>query len=149
MKKPIRNLVLEGGGIKGIAYIGVTDVLSQNGTLKDIKRIAGTSAGAINAMLMCVGYNVKEMSDVMWNMDFNDLADDDFGIFRDTNRFMTQFGWHKGDYFLKWAEEMIGQKTGNPHLTFAELHKLVEKEPDKYKDLYVVGTNLSTRTAEV
>ncbi|CAH1269067.1 Hypp4081 [Branchiostoma lanceolatum] len=41
------NLVLEGGGAKSIAYIGVCKVLEDAGILPQIKRFAGTSAGAI------------------------------------------------------------------------------------------------------
>ena len=46
-KYHFRNLVFEGGGVKGIAYVGALEVLDQEGILKDIKRVAGTSAGAM------------------------------------------------------------------------------------------------------
>ncbi len=44
----IRNLVFEGGGVKGIAYAGVVAVLEEKEILPDIRRVAGTSAGAIS-----------------------------------------------------------------------------------------------------
>jgi NTE family protein len=47
-----KNLVFEGGGVKGIAYVGALDVLESKGILNDIERIGGTSAGAINAILV-------------------------------------------------------------------------------------------------
>jgi len=46
------NLVFEGGGIKGIAYAGALEVLEKENILSDIKRVAGTSAGAITATLL-------------------------------------------------------------------------------------------------
>ncbi|SPL70692.1 patatin-like phospholipase family protein [Acinetobacter stercoris] len=50
------DLVLEGGGVLGIALIGYTYVLEQAGIR--FLNIAGTSAGAINAMLLAsVGYS--------------------------------------------------------------------------------------------
>ena len=49
---PFKNLVFEGGGVKGIAYIGAIEALDQAGALNQIERVAGTSAGAITAMLM-------------------------------------------------------------------------------------------------
>ena len=55
MKRQFRNLVFEGGGVKGIAYVGAWEVLQKKGILKDIKRVGGTSAGAINALLLALG----------------------------------------------------------------------------------------------
>ncbi len=43
-----RNLVFEGGGVKGIAYAGAIGVLEDKEILPDIRRVAGTSAGAIS-----------------------------------------------------------------------------------------------------
>ena len=47
-----RNLVLECGGVKGIAYVGALQVLEEKGILPDILRVGGTSAGAINAVML-------------------------------------------------------------------------------------------------
>ena len=48
------NLVQEGGGVLGVALLGYTYVLEQMGIR--FMKMAGTSAGAINTMLMtCVG----------------------------------------------------------------------------------------------
>jgi NTE family protein len=41
MTSQFRNLVFEGGGVKGIAYIGAMQVLSQRSLLKDIIRVGG------------------------------------------------------------------------------------------------------------
>ena len=51
-----RNLVFEGGGVKGIAYVGAMKVLKEEGILPNIKRVGGTSAGAINATLFALGF---------------------------------------------------------------------------------------------
>ncbi|CAH1250675.1 Hypp8895 [Branchiostoma lanceolatum] len=55
------NLVFEGGGAKSIAYIGVCKVLEDAGILPQIKRFAGTSAGAITAALLAIGLTPQEM----------------------------------------------------------------------------------------
>jgi len=47
-----RNLVFEGGGVKGIAYIGALEVLDKKGIMSDIQRFGGTSAGAINTVVL-------------------------------------------------------------------------------------------------
>lgn len=66
-----RNLVFEGGGVKGIAYVGAMDVLEKAGILKEIVRVGGTSAGAINAVLFASGYSNAEQRRIMGDLDFN------------------------------------------------------------------------------
>jgi NTE family protein len=53
------GLVLSGGGIRGVAHIGVIKALEEHGLF--ITHIAGTSAGAIVGSLYAYGYNWKEI----------------------------------------------------------------------------------------
>ena len=48
---PFRNLVFDGGGVKGIAYSGALAVLEERGILPQIRRVGGASTGAINTGL--------------------------------------------------------------------------------------------------
>lgn len=144
----ITNLVFEGGGVKGIAYGGALTRLEELGHLKNIKRVAGTSAGAITATLMAVGYSAQEISDIMSQTNFNDFADDDPGFFKDIFRLIINYGWHKGDKFKDWISNLIEQKLGEPDLRFSELHTLANAN-NKLKHLYIVGTNLSQQRSEI
>lgn len=65
-----RNLVFEGGGIKGIAYAGALMELEKRGILDEIIRVGGTSAGAITATLVALGYKNKEIAHIVMNMNF-------------------------------------------------------------------------------
>lgn len=56
MAYKFRNLVFEGGGVKGIAYVGALGVLEERKITLNIERIGGTSAGAINAILLGLGF---------------------------------------------------------------------------------------------
>ena len=56
-----KNLVFEGGGVKGIAYVGALEVLEKEGILQDVERVAGTSAGAMMAVLVGLRYSVAEV----------------------------------------------------------------------------------------
>jgi len=71
-----RNFVFEGGGVKGIAYVGAIAELEKRGILKDIKRVEGTSAGAINAVLVGLNYSTAEMDDILRKLNFNNFLDD-------------------------------------------------------------------------
>ena len=138
-----RNLIFEGGGVKGIAYVGAMDVLKQKEILGGIKRVGGTSAGAINALLLALGYDNDEQLSIMNSTDFNDFMDDSFGIIRDMNRLVEKFGWNKGDFFHEWITKLIKKKLKDGNATFQDL-----KDADGL-DLYVYGTNLSTSFGEV
>jgi NTE family protein len=138
-----RNVVFEGGGVKGIAYIGALEVLEEMAIMRDISRAGGTSAGAVNAVLLSLKYDIKELQEILWDMDFHKFMDDTWGIVRDTRRLLNEFGWFKGDYFYKWIGGLIERKLGNRNATFSEFRK------NGCLDLYLIGTNLSTGFAEI
>lgn len=142
-----RNLVFEGGGVKGIAYVGAMQVLEESGISQDIVRVGGTSAGAINAVLVGLNYTPEETKEILARLDFKNFLDDSWGVVRDTNRLLTEYGWHKGDYFRTWLAGVIGAKTGNPESTFTEIND--KKAGSHFRDMYFIGTNLSTRFSEV
>lgn len=65
------NIVFEGGGIKGLAYIGALRYLEERGIR--INCVAGTSVGAIFASLCAVGYTSIELQDLVTELDPNYL----------------------------------------------------------------------------
>ncbi len=142
-----RNLVFEGGGVKGIAYVGALQELDARGIAPQVARVGGTSAGAINAVLVGLNYTMAETQELLWHLDFRSFMDDSWGIIRDTQRLIESYGWYKGDFFRDWIGSVIRTKTGNSESTFADLEAM---QPDKgFKSLYFMGTNLSTRFSEV
>lgn len=71
----IKNLIFEGGGIKGIGYLGAIERLSEQGlNLDNIERVGGTSAGAIMALLLGLNYQIDELSEII-NLDFTTFLD--------------------------------------------------------------------------
>jgi predicted acylesterase/phospholipase RssA len=57
------DLVFEGGGAKGMVFVGAYDELVNRGHTAG--RLLGTSAGAITAVLLAAGYTPKEMLDAL------------------------------------------------------------------------------------
>ncbi len=117
MSYHFKNLVFEGGGVKGIAYVGALEVLDREGILKDVKRVAGTSAGAMMAVLVGLRYSAEEVRNILWKLNFKNFMDSSFGIVRDTTRLFNEYGWYKGDYFRNLMADYIKQKTGNGEKT--------------------------------
>jgi predicted acylesterase/phospholipase RssA len=57
------DLVFEGGGAKGIVFVGALQEFERRG--HDYDRLLGTSAGAITAIFVAAGYTVNEMLDAL------------------------------------------------------------------------------------
>jgi len=74
-KGNIQNLIFQGGGIKGIAYIGALKEADKQKIFKlsEIQKVAGTSAGAITASLLAVGYKVEDLEDYLRTLDFKEI----------------------------------------------------------------------------
>ena len=135
MIRTIENLVFKGGGVLGIAYAGAIEALEKQGILSQVKRTAGTSAGAVAAALISLGYSSKEIVEVLGDTNFKKFQD---GL--NALKLTTKYGLYRGEKLLTWLQEIIEQKTGNKHLTFAEL------EDQGYKTLKVFASDLNTAT---
>ena len=144
-----KNLVLEGGGVRGLAYAGVFSVLEQKGIIRNIEKVGGSSAGSIAGMLLSIGYNAAEIDSLMMELPLQKLKDGYGGLVGKYKRLKKDFGIFKGDAFEKWLQQLVAYKTGNLKLTFEELHQLHLKNNLLYKDLYCTGTNLSKQQLEI
>ena len=78
-----RNLVFEGGGVKGIAYGGALEKIDELNILSGITRVAGTSAGAIAASLLALGYDSRSFSKIISETKFNKFQDNTFLFIRE------------------------------------------------------------------
>jgi NTE family protein len=148
MAYKFKNLVFEGGGVKGIAYVGALEVLEREKILSKIKRVAGTSAGAMIAVLVGLGYTYEDLKKILWDLDFKNFMDGSWGVIRNTKRLLEDYGWYKGDFFRNLMGDYIKEKTGNSESTFADIAKLMDKD-NNFKDIYLIGSNLSTGYSEV
>lgn len=138
-----RNLVFEGGGVKGVAYVGALESLGRRRILPQIRRVGGTSAGAINATLFALGYSNSATRQLLKALDFTSFLDADWGVVRDTRRLLTRYGWYRGDAFYDWIAERVAEQLGDRRATFGHLREAGRP------DLYVYGTNLSTGFGEI
>lgn len=145
-EKTYRNLVMEGGGAKGVAYGGALIELESRGILSQIQRVGGTSAGAIQACLLSVGYSGEEIAKIIAETPI-ETFNDGGTVFGAGKRFLKKFGWYEGKSFLGTVKKLVTDKTNKPDLTFAELHELAKVVP--FRDLYVTGVNLSKQKLEV
>jgi NTE family protein len=71
---PKIGLALSGGGVRGLAQIGVLKVFEREGILVNL--IAGTSMGGIVGGLYASGYSAEELEQIALDIDWNDLLSD-------------------------------------------------------------------------
>lgn len=130
----IKNLVLSGGGIKGIAYLGIMKYMQENDLLKNIENIAASSVGGIFGLLITLGYSYEEQSKLLNGIDLKNLLniyEIDFKIF------INSFGINSGENLNKLIKLLIKKKLDKDDITFKELY-------DKTKiNLILTGTCLN------
>lgn len=131
------NIVFEGGGIRGIAFGGVLKFFEEHDLMKFVKRLAGSSAGAIVAAAVSVGYTGDEVIEILDKTNFGEFKDDSWGVVLDVYRFFSKYGIYKGDKFLDWFKGLVKAKTGNENTTFKEVYEEYGNE------LVITGTCLN------
>jgi len=57
------DLVFEGGGVRGVAFVGALEALADQG--HQIGRVMGTSVGGLTAALLAAGYDVAAIRELM------------------------------------------------------------------------------------
>ncbi len=140
-----KNLVIEGGSVRGIAYVGALEELENNGVMENIENVSGTSVGAIAASLIATGYDAQEMKEITSHLNIKKF-NDGRGIFvGGSYRMAKKYGWYRGDKLEKWLNELYFEKTGISNITLQQLYDL-SKEKEEVKALYVTATNLTTQT---
>lgn len=133
----IKNLVFEGAGVRGIAYAGAIKTLENKNLMDSIQKVGGTSAGAITAMLVSLGYNSTEIGQIICQTKLNKFNDGKYLFVGGIYRLNKRFGWYRAKRFDKWLSKIIEDKTANPNITFKELSER------NFKELYVTATCLN------
>ena len=116
----IKAIILKGGGQLGCAYGGALEVLEDRDILQNVNSFAGTSAGAITALMLALGYNSKEIFDIALNKNFKDLLKNEFlpvAIWK----LRKDKGWYELKPFETWIKSIIKKKLGSGYATFSDL----------------------------
>ena len=117
----IKNLILSGGGLRGISYLGVFKYLEQAGLREGITSILGSSSGALFSVIFVLGYNTQEIEELLFNDQFtlqilSDLRPDSF------LDLMDEYGLDSGYNLARFIKILCKVKFGNQDITFKELY---------------------------
>lgn len=140
------DLVLEGGGVKGLGLVGAYTEIQKAGY--QVRRVAGTSAGAIIGSLIAAGMPVETMLAAMKEVDYTKFRDESFidklGVAGKSASLLFEKGIYEGKYLRDWLAEQL-ERLGVR--TFADLkidEPWVKDAPvsQRYK-LVVVASDIS------
>jgi len=143
-RQPV-DLVLEGGGVKGIALAGALAVLEDRGF--EAQKLAGAPAGAIAATLYAAGYSAEELRQELLALDFRSFEDtgweDRLPLVGKGVSILGDQGIYEGEAFLAWMRALLERKGKR---TFGDLIR--EASGDDLADRYrvqVIASDLSAR----
>lgn len=116
-----KNLVLSGGGIKGIVHVGALYALFDLGVLDKFEFFAGTSVGGLVLALYVIGYSPSELYDFVKLFDMSKLKN--FSIFN-----ITQFGLDTGTKLEYVIQRLIKGKGLKENIKLKELFDIKQKK---------------------
>jgi predicted acylesterase/phospholipase RssA len=115
-------LVLSGGGMKGLVYIGMLRVFEKINIIKNFHTFIGTSIGALFCSLIILGYDSREIEDFSLKFHFEKLRKLNF------DTFFLKYGVDNGDNLNIVLKTLIKQKIGYEYITLSELYNKTKKK---------------------
>jgi len=136
---PPLRLVLSGGGIRGLSYVGVLLELEKHGFLKHVKEILGVSCGALFGFAYSIGYSPKELLTFVEQFNFSLIQ----SLEPETALgFLYNYGVDDKIQLKKLIYSMLKNKRYNLESTFEELYNKTNFF------LRIYATNLNTCSLE-
>jgi NTE family protein len=127
------DLVLEGGGVKGVGLAGAYVALREAGYTA--ANVAGTSAGAITAAFIAADFPPEELEDKGW--------EDKVPLIEKTTSLLLDLGIYEGERFLEWMREMLAQQDVK---TFGDLIRDPDETNPRYRyRLQVIASDVTNR----
>ncbi|MES2658027.1 MAG: patatin-like phospholipase family protein [Verrucomicrobiota bacterium] len=101
-------LVMKGGGVKGLAYIGAIEELDKK---YKFDWFVGTSAGAITAILLGAGYTTDELKIILRGKNFKEFFDASW--YSACSNLVFHHGFYKAQSFTDWMDDLLATKLGS------------------------------------
>lgn len=134
------NLAFEGGGVKGVVYLGCIKALKELDKIKDVKRVIGTSVGSLCGLLLVSDCTNNEMDIYMTKL-IESLSSSENFISKTTNLF-NKFGFNDVNNVRDNIDILLNLKFQNEKITLKELYDKTQIE------FTIVATNLTDNCVE-
>jgi len=129
----IHNLVLSGGGIKGITILGALQLLYEKKILDNVLVYAGSSVGGLIASLLNINYKPQELFNIIKKISYKKIVNIKF------DTFLFKYGFDDGSKMNKIISTLFKNKKIDTEITFIELYNLTKKK------LILTGTCVNTQ----
>lgn len=118
---PPSHIILSGGGIKCLSYVGLFKELEERNLLKRVNEYTAVSAGAFMAFVYTIGYSLNDISSIIRNLDLTSIQNiDDNLLFS----FFDDFGIDNGSNLEKLIQTLLKHKGYNRDITFKQLYSI-------------------------
>ncbi len=138
-----------------IQFISFINKLTENIHLEQATAVVASSASALVALLVALGYTPKEikfkLKDVCFKRLFNDTNNRQLTLHVISNYksvLCKQFKLLEIDNFIGWLEDQINNKLENHMATFADLN-IQSKKQLGFKNIHLIVLNIGTGKLEV
>ena len=115
---PPRRVALCGGGVRGVAHVGVMKAIRDAGFLSHVREVLGVSAGSLFALLWVLEYTVEQIEKLSIHFDFNLLRSIDLDSVLE---FPTRYGLDEGAGLERLISSILKQKGLSADVTFAQM----------------------------
>ena len=99
--------------------------------------------------LLAVGAGSEGLAQAVKETDFGSFLDGKYSVFGDTARLVSHFGVYVGEQFSALLKEQVKRYSGDANLTLGGLKEKAAAQPGKFRELFVVASNVTRQTPEV
>lgn len=140
MAQDVKYVVYEGGGLKGIEHFAVIEFLMKVGLWEDVAATAGSSAGALAAVISATGWTYEQMYARYTQLDLEKMIKGEsiFSRIPYIGSYLAKIsnltfipyniyqykGLHKADLLEQEIEKIVKEVTGIDQCTFEQWHDL-------------------------
>ena len=133
LKKLIKfnKLIISGGGMSGILYLGAVKYINELNFLKNIDEYYGCSVGGLIVSLLSINYNIDELITFTSNFDFMMLVNPKI------NSLINNYSLADKNNYIIFLRELIKRKNIDPDINLIDLFNITKKK------LNLIGFNIS------
>jgi predicted acylesterase/phospholipase RssA len=136
MKKLKKNLVVGGGGIKGLSFLGALDILFKFYSFENFESFSGVSIGSFIIVMLNIDYSIEDLKNFFINNELYNFTD------YKLSNLVDNYGLDKGTKITNLVKAFFKTKNIDYNITFKELFNLTKK------NIYICGSNISKDTVE-
>lgn len=140
----ISHIILSGGGIKGLCYLGILRYLYLENMIDNIKNVSGSSIGAYFTLLLALKMPIdlieNELSNIIVDINEKHIMDITKGKFANI---LNNLGFNTLDFMIEPVARFIKEKYDESDITFIEFVKKTGV------NIYISTTNIATGQGKI